>query len=72
MRIRRIAGEELTSGAVVAAETLVAADLRFQIDNMEGLAVHVNEQGETIIAIVSDDNGSPLQRTLLLYFALIG
>ncbi|MCB1495580.1 MAG: esterase-like activity of phytase family protein [Bauldia sp.] len=72
MRIRRIAGEELASGAVVAAETLVAADLRFQIDNMEGLAVHVNEQGETIIAIVSDDNGSPLQRTLLLYFALIG
>ena len=25
---------------------------------------------ETIVAIVSDDNESPLQRTLLLYFAL--
>ncbi|MEP0321881.1 esterase-like activity of phytase family protein, partial [Bauldia litoralis] len=70
MRLRRIAGQDLAPGATVDGEILVEADLRYQIDNMEGLAVGRNEVGETIIAIVSDDNESPLQRTLLLYFAL--
>ena len=37
---------------------------------MEGLAVGTNEAGETIVALVSDDNENALQRTLLLYFAL--
>lgn len=70
MRLRRIAGQDLAPSATVDGEILVEADLRYQIDNMEGLAVGRNEVGETIIAIVSDDNESPLQRTLLLYFAL--
>jgi hypothetical protein len=48
------------------------ADLGYQIDNMEGLAMHRNAQGETILTLVSDDNFSPVQRTLLLQFALVG
>jgi hypothetical protein len=36
---------------------------------MEGLAVH-REGGETILTLISDDNFSRLQRTLLLEFAL--
>jgi hypothetical protein len=39
---------------------------------MEGMALHRNANGETIITLVSDDNFSPLQRTLLLQFALVG
>jgi hypothetical protein len=38
---------------------------------MEGLAVHRDGRGRTIITMVSDDNGSILQRTLLLQFALV-
>ena len=42
-----------------------------QIDNMEGLAVHRDEAGRTILTLVSDDNYSILQRTLILQFALV-
>ncbi len=48
------------------------ADLGYQIDNMEGIAVHRNAHGETIITLVSDDNFSAIQRNLLLQFALVG
>ena len=44
----------------------------FQIDNMEGLAVDTDANGETILTLISDDNRSILQRTLLLRFRLRG
>ena len=40
------------------------------VDNMEALSVS-REQGRTIIWIASDDNYNPLQRTLLMKFALL-
>lgn len=40
------------------------------VDNMEAIAL-TQEAGRTIVWIGSDDNFSPLQRTLLLKFALI-
>ena len=39
---------------------------------MEGLAVHRDADGETVLTLISDDNFSPLQRTLLLQFTLVG
>ena len=50
---------------------LIEADLAFQIDNMEGIGIHRNAQGETILTLVSDDNFSVLQRNLLLQFRLV-
>ena len=38
---------------------------------MEGLSVHRSPDGETVLTLVSDDNFSPLQRTLLLQFTLV-
>ena len=72
MRIRRIPLAALKPGAVVDGPQLIFADLGFQIDNMEGMAIHRNAAGETIITLVSDDNFSVLQRNLLLQFALVG
>lgn len=72
IRIRRIALDTIKAGAVVDGPLLFEADLAQQIDNMEGMAVHRNERDETIITLVSDDNFSPLQSTLLLQFALVG
>jgi len=72
MRIRRIPLDSLKPGALVDGTQLIFADLGFQIDNMEGIAVHRNAKGEIIITLVSDDNFSPLQRSLLLQFALVG
>jgi hypothetical protein len=72
MRIRRVPLTSIKPGALVDGKALIEADLGYQIDNMEGIAVHRNAAGETIITLVSDDNFSVIQRNLLLQFALVG
>ncbi len=39
---------------------------------MEGIAVHRNSAGETIVTLVSDDNYSIIQRSLVLQFSVVG
>ena len=70
MRIVRIPLSALKDGASVDGAPLITADMGFQIDNMEGLAVHKTKDGETVLTLVSDDNFSVLQRSLLLQFTL--
>jgi hypothetical protein len=70
MRIRRVPQSAIAPGALVDGATLIFADMAYQIDNMEGLSVHRNQQGEIILTLVSDDNFSAVQRTLLLQFRL--
>ena len=72
MRIRRIPLSAIKPGALVDGEILIEANFAYEIDNMEGIAVHRNAAGETILTLISDDNFNPLQRTILLRFALIG
>lgn len=72
MRLRRIDGASIRPGAVVDGPTAMQADMSHQIDNMEGLAVSRDEDGRTRITLVSDDNLSRLQRTLLLEFIWLG
>lgn len=72
VRIRRIAVADLVPGALVDGKALVEADLGDEIDNMEGLAVDRAPDGALILTLVSDDNKSPVQRTLLLRFRLPG
>ncbi len=71
MRIRRIALADIKPGVLVDGEPLIAADLAYQIDNMEGIGVSRDANGDTILTLVSDDNFSALQRTLLLQFKLV-
>ena len=70
MRIRRVAGPSLKAGALLDGPALIQADLGQEIDNMEGLAVHL-EGGKTILTLISDDNFSFLQRTVMLEFELV-
>jgi hypothetical protein len=56
----------------VDGEILLTADKSFHVDNMEGLSIHRNAEGQTIFTIVSDDNFSVAQRTLLLQFRWLG
>jgi hypothetical protein len=72
MRIRRIAEDELKRGTLIAGEVLIEANDSLNIDNMEGIAAHRSSSGETILTLISDDNFSPIQRTLLMQFALPG
>lgn len=71
MRIRRVPLSVIKPDALVDGPALIEADLGYQVDNMEGIAVHRNAQGETILTLVSDDNFSTLQRNLLLQFMLV-
>jgi hypothetical protein len=70
VRMRRIALGEIKPGALVDGPVLFEADLGYEIDNMEGLSVHRGADGEIVLTLISDDNFSPLQRTLLLQFTL--
>ena len=70
VRMRRIPLAEIKPGALADGPVLFEADLGYEIDNMEGVSVHRSPSGETVLTLISDDNFSPLQRTLLLQFTL--
>jgi hypothetical protein len=71
IRIRRIALKSVAPGAVVDGPSIFDADLGHEIDNMEGIDAHVTPEGNTVLTMVSDDNFSLIQRTLLLQFTLV-
>ncbi len=71
IRIRAIPLRAIAPGAVVDGPSIFDADLGYEIDNMEALDVHRTEEGETVLTMVSDDNFSMLQRTLILQFTLV-
>ena len=71
IRIRAIALASIAPNALVDGPALFEADLGHEIDNMEGIDAHVGPDGETVLTLVSDDNFSLLQRTLLLQFTLV-
>jgi hypothetical protein len=56
---------------VLDGPVLMEADLGYEIDNMEGLAVHRASNGDIVLTLVSDDNFSIIQRTILLQFTLL-
>lgn len=71
MRLSRLASGSIKPGATAARKVLLEADMGYEIDNMEGLALSSNAKGETILTMISDDNFNHfLQRTVLLQFAL--
>ena len=70
MRIRRIAGRDIAPGRVVDGAVLIEADWGYEIDNMEGLAVDTAPDGTPILTLLSDDNQSWMQRTVLLRFRM--
>jgi len=71
MRIQRISAAALDGPQPMEGTTLLTAGMSHAVDNMEGMAVHKDARGRTILTIVSDDNFNVLQRTLLLQFELL-
>ena len=69
-RIRRITLTDVKPNALVDGPILFEADLAYEIDNTEGLSVHRTASGDVVLTLISDDNFSFLQRTLLLQFTL--
>ena len=70
-RIRRIAAGDIKPNALADPAVIFYADFGQHIDNFEGIGVHRTASGETVLTLISDDNFSPLQRTLLMQFTLL-
>jgi hypothetical protein len=70
MRLRRIDAARVGPGKVADGPVLFEADMRFEIDNMEGMDVWRRHDGALMLSLVSDDNHSLLQRTIYLEFIL--
>jgi hypothetical protein len=61
----------IKAGAMIAGQPIATFAAPLTIDNMEALSVE-RVGGRTLVWLASDDNFSPLQRTLLLKFELVG
>ena len=70
-RLRRFPLAAIVPGAVLDGPVLMEADLGYEIDNLEGLSVHRAANGDIVLTLVSDDNFSIIQRTILLQFTLV-
>lgn len=70
MQIRRIDRADLDADGPLEARILTRLAFPASIDNMEALAVFEGADGDTMFLVLSDDNFSGFQRTLLLLFAL--
>jgi len=70
IRIRRIPLAQIKPGALVDGPEIFSAQMVHQVDNMEALAVH-RSGTDTVLTMLSDDNFSAIQRTLLLQFTLL-
>ncbi len=72
MRIRRFPKtSDILPEAVLKGKTIFEANSQYEIDNMEGMAITQMADGSNRLTLVSDDNFSKNQRTLLLEFKLL-
>lgn len=69
-RIARVPRQGLVAGAEVSGETVARLERPLTVDNYEGIDVRRPPGGPTRIYLISDDNFSASQRTLLLVFDL--
>jgi hypothetical protein len=68
-RLVRLSAQQLAGTAELVGEELLRFAPPLPSDNFEGLSA-VRIGGRTLVAMVSDDNQNPLQRSLLLLFVL--
>jgi hypothetical protein len=67
-RITRVHRDAVRAGAIMDGDELAQMQLPLTIDNFEGLAIARGTKGSARLYIISDDNYSAMQRTLLLMF----
>jgi hypothetical protein len=70
-RFRRIASAAIAPGAVLEGEEIARLEGTLTVDNMEGIDALRSSDGKVLIYVVSDDNYSPIQTTLLMMFELL-
>ncbi|CCO24941.1 esterase-like activity of phytase family protein [Maridesulfovibrio hydrothermalis] len=71
IRFRKFKADAIKSGATIVPETFFELKPPLPRDNFEGLDTVITEDGRTYIYIISDDNFSPVQRTIITMFELL-
>ncbi len=70
IRITRVSAAAIRPGATLLPTELAHLSAPLTIDNFEGISARRDAAGNTVIYLVSDDNFSAVQRTLLIMFGL--
>lgn len=70
IRITHVKTEDLKKGAKLQGELLADLKPPLTLDNFEGITCRADADGRSLFYLVSDNNFSDEQRTLLLLFAL--
>jgi hypothetical protein len=70
MRLRRVPLTALSDSAPIEGRTIFEAEAPKPIDNFEGIAIHRDAKAGTILTMVSDNNFSIVQRTLLVQWRI--
>lgn len=70
VRIARLTAEMLRPGRTIAPESLASLDSSLPIDNLEAADAVAGDDGSVTLYLLSDDNFSQDQRTLLLQLRL--
>lgn len=71
VRLMRLDDDAVVPGAKLAAKEIARFGGNQTVDNFEGLALRRDDEGRLLVYLISDDNFSGLQRTLLLQFELV-
>ncbi len=71
VRLSLIGSESIAPGAHLVPREIARLESPLTVDNMESVAVRVGARGEVLVYLLSDDNFSDNQRTLLLQFELL-
>jgi len=66
LRLVRLSAAEIRPGALLEGRQVFVLEPPLLVDNFEAVSVHVRADGRVVAYILSDDNNSPLQATLLL------
>ena len=69
-RLCVIERHQVAPGAVLTCRAIATIEPPMSVDNFEAMAIRRTDSGETHVYLLSDDNGNPAQRTLLLMFKL--
>jgi len=70
VRLVRVPRTAIAPGRRVEGRELALLEPPLSTENFEGIAVRRGAPGEALVYVMSDDNFNPLQRTLLLMFAI--
>ena len=69
-RLVAISPASIRPGTAIKGQELARLDHPLITENFEGIAAYRNAAGDTVLYLISDDNFSALQKTLLLKFIL--